>query len=112
MIAEVALPDTIRTKAFGSITNAFTTLGNPLAHTARIFRLINATDGGMFFSIDGTNNQFFLPANSFVLYDLTTNNERGGEKFVLEKGTQFYVKYSALPTLGAVYLEMIYGRGQ
>lgn len=112
MISQVALPDTLRSKAFGSITNSFTTLGTPLQHTARIVRLINATDGDMFFSIDGTNNQFFLPANSFVLYDLTTNNERGGEKFVLEKGTQFYVKFSSAPSKSAVYLEIIYGRGQ
>lgn len=112
MISQVALPDTLRSKAFGSITNSYTTLGTPLQHTARIFRLINATDGDMLFSINGTSDQFFLPANSFVLYDLTTNNERSGEKLVLEKGTQFYVKYSTAPSAKAVHIEIIYGRGQ
>lgn len=112
MISQVALADTLRSKAFGSITNSYTAVGSALQHTPRIFRLINATDGDMLFSLNGSTDQFFLPANSFVLYDLTTNNERSGEKLVLEKGTQFYVKFSSAPSKSAVYIECIYGRGQ
>lgn len=112
MAALVALADTLRSMAFGTITNAYQALGTPLTHTCRIFRLINATDGDMLISIDGSTDQFFLPANSFVLYDLAANAERGSEMFVLEKGTQFYVKFVTAPTVKRVAVEVIYGRGQ
>jgi hypothetical protein len=112
MAALVALADTLRTKGFAAITNSFTTVGNPLTHSCRIFRIINATDADMIFSIDGLNNQFYLPANSFVLYDLATNAEKGSEMFVLEIGTQFYVKFVAAPSKNSVAIEVIYGRGQ
>jgi len=53
-----------------------------------------------------------LPAGSFTLYDLQTNSETNFD-FFLQLGTQLYVKQnSAGPTKGAVYIMMIYGKGQ
>ena len=111
MASNVALPETIRTKAFGVITTAFTVVGTPFLHTLRIFRIINATDGDLFFSIDGVNNQFFLPAGTFVLYDITSNSGISSN-FIVPYGTQFYVKYSTIPGEKAVYIEGIYGKGE
>lgn len=111
MVSIVAKPDSLRTIAFGSITNSYQALGTKLTQPARLFRIINSTDGDMLLSLDGTNGNFFVPANSFVLYDLTSNREKNGEVFVLEANTQFYIKYSSAPSKGGVYLEIIYARG-
>lgn len=111
-VSQVALPDTLRTLAFGSITTSYVAVGSALSHAARMFRLINPTDGDMIFSLDGVNGEFFVPAGSFVLYDLCTNREKNGELFVLQIGSQFYVKYSSAPSLSAVYIEVIYAIGQ
>lgn len=111
-VSIVAVPDTLRSVAFGSITNSYTALGTPTSQPCRMFRIINPTDGDMFLSLDGTNNQFYVPANSFVLYDLCTNREKNGELFVLPNNTQFYIKYSSAPSKNGVYIEVIYARGQ
>jgi hypothetical protein len=51
----------------------------------------------------------FLAAGSFRLYDLQTNKmPKTDPKFVLEVGTQFYVKQISAPVSGAVYVECIY----
>lgn len=111
-ISIVAYPETLRSVAHGSITNSYATLGTPIAAPARMFRIINATNGDMLISLDGTNNHFFLTANSFVLYDLTANRVQHGTSFVLAEGTQFYIKYSSAPSSGSVNIEVIYGRGE
>jgi len=111
-ISVVAKPDTLRSVAFGSITNAYLALGTPTTVQARMFRLINATDGDLFFSLDGTNDNFFVPASSFVLYDLCANRECNGKVFVLPAHTQFYIKYSSAPSKNSAYLEIIYALGQ
>ncbi len=107
----VASPDTLRSMAFGSITNDYPAFGTALTRPVRMFRLINPSNGDLLFSLDGTNDHFFIPATSFVLYDLTTNRSEQGPTFVLAKGTQFYIKYSTAPTTKAAYLECIAGRG-
>lgn len=108
----VARFDTLRSVAFGGISGAYAVLGSALTQNWREFRIVNATNGDLFISADGTNNNFFLPANSFVLWDLSTNAPpiSDTDTFVLAIGTQFYVKQSTAPTSGSVYLEGIYAR--
>jgi hypothetical protein len=106
--------DTLRTKAFGTITNSYTTLGSALDRNWRIFRIINDTDADLLISADGTNDNFFIPAGSFVLYDLATNalNVQDSDWFVMQIGTQFYAKYaSSAPTSGSAYIEGTYSAG-
>lgn len=109
-VSIVAVPDTLRSVAFGSITNSYTALGTVTTAPTRMFRIINSTDGDMLLSLNGTDNQFYVPANSFVLYDLTANREKNGEIFVLPTRTQFFVKYSTAPSKNGVYLEIIYAK--
>ena len=111
-ISIVAYPETLRSVAYGSITNSYAALGSVLSAPARMFRIINATNGDMLISLDGTNNHFFLTAGSFVLYDLCANRVQQGTSFELVKGTQFYIKYSSAPSSGSVNIEVIYGRGE
>jgi hypothetical protein len=104
--------DILRSVAFGSITNAFLPIGTPLGHQTRIIHFINDTDGGVFISTDGVNNMLYIPAGSFILYDVTTNRESGASTFVFAVGTQFYVKYNTAPTKNSFYLACLYGDGE
>ncbi len=106
--------DAYKTVAFGSITNSYTAIGSALTHAWRAFRISNNTDGDMNFSLDGTTNNLFVPAGSFVLYDICTNSPplTVNDNLVFGLGTQFYIKYSTAPTTGAVYIEGLYARGE
>jgi hypothetical protein len=79
-----------------------------------MLRLVNNTDGDMLFSTDGTNDNFFVPKTSFVLYDVASNGnpQQGFSPLAFAKGTQIYVKQSTAPTTGAVYVEVIYASGE
>lgn len=110
--SQVVAFDTLRSIAFGSITNSYQTLGSAFTHPVRVAKIVNNTDGDMFISDDGTNNKDFIPAGGTVVYDWTTNREGDGNVFVYGVGTQLYIKYSTVPTKGAVYAIEVYGRGQ
>lgn len=105
--------DAIRSKASGSITNSYTVLGSALTRNWRITRIINDTDGDVMISADGTTDNLYLPAGSFVLYDFATNAVSVNESdwFVMQINTQFYVKYTSAPTTGSVYIEGVYSTG-
>lgn len=105
--------DSIRTKAHGAITNSYTTLGTALTKNWRMFKITNNTDGDMLISFDGTTDNIFVPASSFTLYDLSCNalNVSDSDWFVMQIGSQFYVKYSTAPTSGDIWVEGIYSTG-
>lgn len=109
----VARFDSIRSIAAASISGTYAAIGSPLTQNWREFRIVNKTDGDMFISADGTTDNFFLPANSFLLWDLSTNAPpvSSSDSFVLALKTQFYVKQSTAPTTGSLYIEGIYARG-
>ena len=109
--ANVLLPETLRVLAFGSITTSYVAVGAAYANPLRIFRLVNNTDGDMFFSIDAVHDNYFVPAGSFVLYDITGNSGMSTNARI-QSGTQFYVKYSGSPSKNSVYIEAIYGLGE
>jgi len=108
--------DPLRTKAGtgGVILATYTTIGGALTHPVRVFKITNNTNGDLFFSIDGTNDHLFVPANSFTLYDLSTNAPpvKNLDNLLLGIGVQFYVRYSTVPSSGAVYIEVIYAKGE
>lgn len=111
MVSQIAVPDSYRTAAFGALTANYTAVGTPFLHSLRMFRIVNTTNTSAAFSVDGVNNHFILPAGTFVLYDVSANNEPNSP-FYLPYGTQFYVKYLSAPASGDVYVEGIYGRGE
>lgn len=108
----VARFDALRTLAFGGISGTYATVGAPTGQNWREFRIVNATDGDVFFSADGTTDNFFLPAQTFLLWDLATNAPPVNtiDDFVIGIGTQFYVKSATSPSMGSVYIEGIYAR--
>jgi hypothetical protein len=99
--------DVLRSLAFGSISGTYAAVGTPLTFPARLICFTNNTDGDMFFSNDGVNNNLFVAASSFKLFDLETNRILQQQFWVFPIGTQFYVKQSTAPTKGAVYIEVL-----
>jgi len=105
--SQVATIDVLRTLAFGSISGTYAAVGTPLIFPTRLICFTNNTDGDMFFSDDGVNNQLFIAAGSFKLFDLNTNRLNQQQLWVFATGTQFYVKQSTAPSKGAVYIECL-----
>ena len=111
MVSNIARVDALRSLGFASITGSYTALGTAFGHPMRIVKVTNATNGDVFVSFDGTTNNLFIPAGSFVLYDIASDDDPT-EEFKLSKGTQIYIKQSSAPTSGTFYLECIYGQGE
>lgn len=103
--------DAVRELAFGSISGSYAALGTALTDHARIVRIANGTDAQIYVSVDGSTNNFRLAANSFALFDFSTNKIRDDGLFVAV-GTQFYAKQvSGAPTSGAVWVEVVSAAG-
>lgn len=111
MPSQTAAFDVYRTLPSSSVTSSFTAVGTPFTHLLRAICITNNTNGDMIFSTDGINNMLFVAANSFKLYDISSDREVNTQ-FYLPAGTQFYVKESTAPSSGAVYVEAIYGVGE
>lgn len=105
-----ALFDTLRSVAFGSITGSYTALGVPLTNEAVIITFINDTNTQLYFSLDGTNNQLYLPNASATILDIRANNP--GDGLFVPAGTQIYVKHNgSAPTSGLAAVQTIYAGG-
>lgn len=104
--------DTLRSLAFGGISGSYAKIGAILDNNWRMFRVINNTNGDVFISVDGTTNNLFVPAGSFVLYDVSTNtaNTSDNDAMVFQIGTQFWIKQSTAPSSGSVYIEGLYAK--
>lgn len=99
----------IKTLGFAGISAAYAAVGAPTSFQVRAFKISNNTMGDLYFTTNSSVDEMFVPAGSFTLYDLQSNiNPRLDDAFVLEVGTQFYVKQITAPTSGAVYIECIY----
>lgn len=109
----VARFDAIRSLAFGGISGTYATVGTPIAFNWREFRILNTTNAGIFISANGTTDNFYLPANSFLLWDLSANAQPVNvtDTFVLAINTQFYARSDGTPSEGSVLIEGIYARG-
>ena len=108
MASNVLYPETLQSLAHGSILTSYVAVGVPFPNPLRAFRLINNTDGDVLVSMDGTNDQFFVPAGSFVLYDVAGNSGQSSNARI-RQNTQFYVKYSTSPSKNSFYVEALYG---
>lgn len=111
MSSNIVRFDSLRAVANGSITNSYTAFGTRFTHAMRVLHFINQTDGNLLISFDGTTDNGIVLANSFALYDLTSDQDTN-EMFRYENGTQVYLKYSSAPTTGSAYLVAIYGKGE
>ena len=99
----------IKTLAFGGISAVYASVGSPTTHPIRAFKISNNTQGSMLFTTNTAQDEMFLPAGSFTLYDLQSNiNPQKDDSFVISAATQFSVKQITAPVSGSVYVECIY----
>lgn len=105
--------DALRTRNFSTITNSYLTIGTPVQKNWRLSHIVNNTNGDLYISVDGTTDNIFVPASSFVIYDFSANSPpvQVSDNFVLAVGTQFYVRYSTAPTSGDIWITGIYAQG-
>ncbi len=100
----------IKTLGFAGISAAYASVGSPTTHPIRVFKISNNTQGDLYFTTNTSQDEMFLAASSFTLYDIQSNiNPQFDDKFVLPVGTQFSVKQITAPVSGNVYVECIYG---
>jgi hypothetical protein len=112
MPSQVIRIDQLRSLAAGSISSSYATVGGPLAHPTRLIKLVNNTNADCVVSVDGVNDNDYLPAGSFALYDVTTNRGNPDPYFVFQTGTQFLVKSTGAPSTGSFYVVAMYGQGE
>ena len=101
------IPEAVRRLAFGGITGTFADLGTPFDQPVRILQIKNTTDVTSEITIDGTNVNFELPANSFDLYDVSANRTPQ-EMALLRVGIQLQARRPAAeanPIEGAVIVQ-------
>lgn len=119
MTSNRATFDQVRLIALASITSSYQPLKTsggqgPFLYPMRILDFVNNTNGDMMVSFDGVTDHTPVPANSNVIYDLTSD-EDPTESFRMSAQTQVYVKYLTAPTTpadGAFYLACVFGLGE
>jgi len=101
--------EAVKTLGFGAIGAAYAAVGAATTNEVRIVCITNGTEGDMFFTTNTAQDELFVAAGSFKLFDLQANNyEKKDPKYVFEVGTQFYVKQIEAPVSGSVYIECLY----
>lgn len=102
---EIITPDTIRSIDSATFTGSYQTVGTTMAHPVRIIKFTNNSTVFATISWDGTHDHDVLPAGSFLLLDVT-GNEQNTNGFFIPVGTQFYVKGAA--GTGLFYISTYY----
>ncbi len=106
-LSTVILPDILRSIDSATFTGTYQPVGTPLIYPTRLIRFLNTSNVGVTVSWDGINAADYLPANSFLLLDISTNHENS-LVFEIQIGTQFYVMGST--GTGLFYISTYYGR--
>lgn len=102
----------MRSILFGSIGATFTAIGTPFGHAMRVLVFRNTSDADVYISFDGTTINDIIPAGSFSLYDITSDQDIN-EHFRYQENTQVFVEYvSTPPSKGGLFLTAIYGKGE
>lgn len=97
--------ETLRSIDSATFTGSYQALGTATLHPASIVKVVNNSSVLVTISIDGTTDCDILPANSFFLYDYTTNSPRSNSVYD-PQGTQYFVK--GVASTGLVYLVVQY----
>jgi hypothetical protein len=106
-LSTVLLPDVLRSIAASTFTGSYQAVGTALTYGARIVKFTNLASVTVTLSWDGINDHEVLPANSFVLIDVSGAKENA-QYIEVQVGTQFFVKGSS--GTGSFYISSYYGR--
>ncbi len=105
-MANVARFDAIRSLGFGSISGSYANVGAATTKPWRGVCFTNNTQGDMYFTSNTSEDQVFVKAGSFKLWDIQSNmNSRLDDQYVIAAGTQWSVKEITSPISGSVYIE-------
>lgn len=108
-MVSIVQAEPIKTLGFAGIGAAYAAVGDPTSNEVRLICITNNTEGDMYFTTDTSQDEYFVAAGSFKLFDLQTNNTpKSDPKWVYKVGTQFYVKQITAPVSGSVYIECLY----
>lgn len=108
-IAIRVLPEAVRTLDFSAISGTYMGVGIPLSNPSRIVLFQNFTDQAVMISFDGITDHLPVPAEGFVLLDITAN-KTVSQGFAVAQGTRFYAKQlTDAPTVGSFYISSFYG---
>lgn len=103
-------PEIVRSIASGAIGAAYAAIGTAFTNPVRILFVQNLTDATLMFSFTGIAGQdhFPLPANGFLLLDVTANKTLD-HGFFISEGWIIYVREIVAPTSGTVYVSAFGG---
>ena len=103
--------DELREIAFGAIGLAFTAVGAVYTNPIRLLSIKNDTDADMYFSYDGVTVQEYIPAQTGMVLDFTSNS--GATVYpLMASGTTIYVaQVLAAPTSGIVAVSAYHAIG-
>lgn len=108
MVSRVKI-EPIRSLDAASISGSYAVVGSATSNRCRLICITNNTEGDVYFSIDGSTDHLFVANGSYKTFDLQANmNAQKDDSYVLEVGTQFYVKQITSPVSGDVYIEVLY----
>lgn len=96
--------ETIRSIDSATFTGSYQALGTPITNPSFILKIVNNSNKDVTVTSDGVHDHDFVPANSFVLYDMSKYGIPTTQ--FLPQGTQISVKGSA--GTGSVYLVTLY----
>ena len=103
------MPEPVRTLGFAAIGAAYMGVGTAMTRPIRMLLIQNLTDELVMFSFDGIDDHLPMPANGYLILDISAN-KTSSTGFFLAEGQRLYVKHEgAAPTTGSVYFTTFYG---
>jgi|FreactcultuFSWF8_1027224.scaffolds.fasta_scaffold00501_7 hypothetical protein len=102
--------EAVRTLDYSGISGSYAPVGSPSTRPDGVLQFQNLTNASLMVSFDGIVDHFPLPANSYFVIDVTTNQPFNVGGLYLSIGTQMYVKaLSGSPSSGSMYITFYYG---
>jgi len=99
----------LRSVAFGAITNSYASVGLPFENPVRILKVTNLTNQAVLVSLNGIDDHDIVAANGFFLYDYSSNRADAAGLLEQPQGDRIYVRTpSTLPTIGSLYVTVVY----
>jgi hypothetical protein len=103
----------LREIGFAAISPVYMGIGDGIDHPARVLYFQNLTDRLIYFSFDGINDHFSLPALGYFVLDISANKTGPTEALYFSQGQRIYARCGAgapgLPTAGTVQYATFYG---
>lgn len=99
-----------RSLGFALIGAAYMGVGTAFSHPVRMIIVTNRTDADLWFSLNGIDDHFMITADTAQILDVSSNKTAVTQELYFAEGDRLYVKQvSGAPTMGAVYLSVVYG---